>query len=135
MLNVVEPSILSYKKHPMYRLTARSLLLLSFVGVLAPAMLSVAAPRQEACCVRHCCKSMAGHNQPSTEPSVQVSGDCHQECRCSLTVSQWADVAPRSILSAAFSPAILQLGIRKFFRAKNFNKAQSVRGPPPSSVA
>jgi len=64
----------------MHRLTARILLVLLLVSVLAPAALAVAGPQQGDCCSQKCCLRMR-HLQGQDGPKIQ-SPSCRQQDCC-----------------------------------------------------
>jgi hypothetical protein len=119
----------------MYRLTARLLLFLSLASVFAPAALAFSVAPQQTCCTRNCCRKMARHADESSVPSLESSSCCQRNCPCSLTVSQWADVAPSIVSNASLASSILQSGMSPLQRVKNREAAHSVRGPPVISIA
>src|SRR5579863_6216096 len=79
----------------MRRVIASLLLFLSLLGLSAPAALAFSAPAQT-CCKNQCCRRKAAHVHPSSDPTIQNKSCCRQDCGCSLTVSQNADVASRA---------------------------------------
>jgi hypothetical protein len=119
----------------MYRLSARLLLLLSLLSVFAPATLAIGARPQHNCCTRKCCKGKPPHTHPSSDPVAQAKLCCQQSCPCSLTASQWTDVAPTAATSGVQPYAYLQRELSLLLSCKVRTAAHSVRGPPAIAIA
>jgi hypothetical protein len=73
----------------MRALTARLMLVLSLVGVLAPGALALAAPPSHACCMR---KGM--HEHSSSQPQISSVNCCERSCCRPLTVPDFAELRP-----------------------------------------
>ena len=119
----------------MYRLTARLLLLLSLLSVCAPAVVAVPVTPQHNCCTRKCCRGKAPHIHESSGPSLQARSCCPQNCLCSQTIPQWADVASPVGEWSIHLSSILQSRQQPLLRAKDRHAAHSVRGPPSFFIA
>ena len=114
----------------MQRFTARLLLVLVLVGVLAPAGLAATAAPAHACCRRHPIPdATAGGVQIKALPAC-----CNHDCCRSVTVSQWANVCPAGRCFATFAltsaPSISFVA----FPASAVDHAHSGRAPPQFSV-
>ncbi len=119
----------------MQRLTARLLLFLTLLGVLAPAALAASAPPQTNCCSSKCCRRKGPHTHPSSGPSFQAASCCRHDCGCWLTVSQCADVAPALVSHVSRPAVILSALASSILRTKPRRAAHAVRGPPAFSAA
>ena len=89
----------------MRQLTARILLVLSLVGVLAPAAMALAAPPSHACCMR---KGMGMHEHGSSQPQVSSINCCERSCCRPLTVTHFAELRPGIQVHAASSSFVRQ---------------------------
>jgi hypothetical protein len=113
-------------KKTMQRWTARLLLILSLVGVLAPVGLAATAPEPHACCKRHPMHDAAPRGMEFNPPPSCCNHDC---CR-SLTVSQWAQA--RLATRDSFLPsASTRRSATEFIRITSVvDNAHSGRAPP-----
>jgi hypothetical protein len=116
----------------MHRLTARLLLILLLVSIIAPTALAITAPTPHACCLRmkHDCTATSSSRQFQAPPTC-----CNRDCCRPLTISQWGE-NPRSN-AAAIIPAssILSSTRRSILRADECNESHSGRAPPKFSIA
>jgi hypothetical protein len=111
----------------MYRLTARSLLVLLLAGTFVPVALAISAPVPHACCMR---KAMHDHGSGSRE--IQAVGGQNRNCCPPVTTAHWADLGSgidSSIrpLLASLSPDLYQVRL-----TNQPNALRPVRGPPLS---
>src|SRR6516162_9372065 len=109
----------------MHRWTARVLLVLLLLGVLAPAALALAAPAMHACCVR---KAMRCHSPH--EAQFATPGCCGHDCCKSLVVSHWAENS--SVSRSSLSEAALGLVLHRPAVAPqiDLDESHSGRAPP-----
>jgi hypothetical protein len=116
----------------MHRLTARLLLILLLVSIMAPAALAITAPIPHACCLRmiHDCTTTKHGFQFEATPTC-----CNRDCFRSLTVSQWAEDSLRS--TAHFTPATTTLlsALPALHRTDAGSTAHSGRAPPKFSFS
>jgi hypothetical protein len=108
----------------MHRVTARLLLLLLLVSVLAPAALALSTTDPHVCCRRV---------QPnSRQPELLNLPQCCQRGNCSLPLSVflWGGVAPQA--AYLIGPALItaQRQRNPIHRAAPLDSSPSVRGPP-----
>src|SRR5881275_1039709 len=89
----------------MRHLTARFMLVLLLVGVLAPAALALAAPPSHACCMR---KGMSMHEHGSSQTQISSLNCCERNCCGPLTVAHFAELRPGIRTEAASSSSIFQ---------------------------
>jgi len=119
----------------MHRLTARLLLLLAFVGTLAPLALAATAAPEHACCLRKGVHLCHGSAPESDQRSIRDASCCnHDGCRAATT-SQWAHAQPTT--TAAFVQDVeARIGESRTATpaAKRFS-LQSTRAPPQTSIA
>lgn len=86
----------------MRSLTARVMLVLLLVGVLAPGALALAAPPSHACCMR---KGI--HEHGSSQSQISAINCCERSCCRPLTVSHFAELRPTAqVRSLSFSFAV-----------------------------
>lgn len=111
----------------MHRMTARLLLVLLLVGIIAPLALAISAPPPHACCVR---KPMHNHGSRSLEG--QAAGGENHNCCPPVTTAHWAKLG--SEISSHFRPALAYLppASQPIFRSNSENALRPVRGPPTS---
>jgi hypothetical protein len=115
----------------MLRLTARLLLTLMLVGVLAPVALAISAPAPHACCMR---KPM--HDHGSTSAALHtLPASCNHDCCHALTVSQ----SPCLLPSAGARIATFSVPLPVESPAANcghlIRASHSGRAPPQFSIA
>jgi hypothetical protein len=113
----------------MHRWIARFLLVLSLVGILAPAALAIGTPPPHACCVR---KGMHCHTPP--EAQFQTPGCCGHDCYRSLTVSQFAEYSPAVSGSSIVTTAIQTIELRIAHASAHLDASHSGRAPPALSL-
>jgi hypothetical protein len=111
---------------PMYRLTARLLLVLALVGTIAPVALAISAPLPHACCVR---KPI--HNG-SRSLELQAVGGEHRNCCPPVTTAHWAELG--SGIDSDIHPLLAYLPPQPHpaLRSNYANTLRPVRGPPVS---
>jgi hypothetical protein len=114
----------------MRRLTARILLVLLLVGVMAPAALAFSAPPTCACCHGKCCMRKMRHMRASHGPAVRSAACCGHACNCWLGTTQYAH--PQSLASAlsALASASLVSHPGPACGATQPDAAHSGRAPP-----
>jgi hypothetical protein len=110
----------------MQRWTARLLLILLLVGVLAPVGLAATASEPHACCKRHPMHDAA----PSGMEFHVPPGCCNHDCCRSLTVSHWADLGPVTHASCKFSITLHRSAVRLVHLTSAVDSAHSGRAPP-----
>jgi hypothetical protein len=111
----------------MYRLTARLLLILLLLCIMAPAALATTTPLPHACCLRmkQDCTSTT-HNLEFRAPPTCCNRDC---CR-PFTISQWGE-NPESNAAAIIPATTTLLAARSFIhRTDARSTAHSGRAPP-----
>jgi hypothetical protein len=118
----------------MHRLTARLLLTLLLVSILAPAALATTAPLPHACCLRmkQDCTSTTHNLEFQAAPTC-----CNRDCCRPLTISQWGE-NPQSNAAAIIPATTTLLTARSFIhRTDARSTAHSGRAPPKfsSSIA
>jgi hypothetical protein len=109
----------------MHHWTARFLLVLSLVGIFAPAALAMATPDPHACCVR---KTM--HCQASHQAQFQAPGCCGHDCCRSLTVSQFAEHSSAMFHATSQVTTSLILDVRTLPPTDKLDASHSGRAPP-----
>jgi len=115
---------------PMQRWTARLLLVLVLVGVLAPVGLAMTAAPPHACCRRHPMPdAAAGGVQIKAPPAC-----CNHDCCRSVTVSQWANVCPTVGLFATSALSNAPSVSQSAAPAPAVDDAHSGRAPPQASI-
>ncbi len=110
----------------MQRWTARLLLILLLVGVLAPVGLAATAPEPHACCKRHPMHDAAQHGMEFHAPPSCCNHDC---CR-SVTVSQWAQAKPAAHASFQPSTTTRRSAVQPVHLTSAVDSAHSGRAPP-----
>jgi hypothetical protein len=111
----------------MLRWTARFLLVLSLVGIIAPAALAMTTPPPHACCLR---KGMHCHNPAETQ--VQTPGCCNHDCCRSLTVPQFAEYSPAISNIVAQAAVSLTVELVPGRPGAEMDASYSGRAPPVS---
>jgi len=109
----------------MQRWTARLLLVLSLVGIIAPAALAMTVSPMHACCLR---KGM--HCHEAHERSVQATGCCSQNCCRSLTVPPWTAAGPVSGIGHVESKTAFVAKASPQSSSKIVEASYSGRAPP-----
>ena len=113
----------------MHRLTARFLLVVLLVGVLAPVALAISTPPVHACCAR---KTL--HDHASHQAQFKAVDCCQHNCCRPLTVSQWAQPKPPASAHRDAGSAIAFSGSRAVRPVIALAASHSVRAPPSSSL-
>ena len=113
----------------MRKLTARILLTLSLVGVLAPLALAISAPAPHACCMRK------AHDVDNNHHHIQASATCcNHDCCRTVTVSQWAELSSTGANFAAnFTAKREKLAQSSLLPTRN-DSTHSGRAPPTLSI-
>jgi hypothetical protein len=116
----------------MHRLTARVLLILLLVSIMAPAALATTAPLPHACCLRmkHDCTAAAHTLEFQAAPTC-----CNRDCCRSLTVSEWAEDSRRSTPHFAPATTTLLSALPAIHRTDAGNASHSGRAPPKFSFS
>jgi hypothetical protein len=115
----------------MHRLTARLLLTLTLVGVLAPVALAISAPAPHACCLR---KPMHEHGSTGAELQA-VPASCNHDCCHALTVSQSPHPLPSVGTQIATFSTPLPVERTAVNRCQLIQSSHSGRAPPQFSIA
>jgi hypothetical protein len=115
----------------MHRLTARFVMVLLLVGVLAPVALAISAPAPHACCLRKPMHDRSSHNSEFNAPP----GCCQHDCCRPLTVSQWAHLTPSAHAHRMSASTTLQSDQHPTHFAFVVSNAHSGRAPPQFSIA
>jgi hypothetical protein len=116
---------------PMYRITARWLLILVLVGTLAPVALAISAPAPHACCIR---KPM--HENGSSRAEFRPTpADCNHDCCHALTVAQYPHLLPSGGSQIATFSTPLAVERTVVSRNRLIESSRSVRAPPQFSIA
>jgi hypothetical protein len=109
----------------MHRLTAKVLLILLLVSILAPIGLALTAPATHACCLRKPMHDLGPRGAQINAPP----GCCHHDCCRPLTISQKAGL----YLSASyfqFESRNFYLVVRPFVSTTRKASPHSGRAPP-----
>jgi hypothetical protein len=115
----------------MHRLTARLLLTLMLVGILAPVALAISAPAPHACCIR---KPMHDHGSTSAELH-STAASCNHDCCHALTVSQSPHLLPSASAQIATFSTPLPIEHTAINHSCLVQSSHSGRAPPQFSVA
>jgi hypothetical protein len=113
----------------MHRLTARLLLVLVLVGILAPVALAISAPPPHACCLR---KPMHDHGSHGLEFQAVMCG--HGNCCPPVTTAQWAELEGRASHSIRPLLAYLPPAAHPVLLSHLAPALYPVRAPPPFSI-
>jgi len=114
----------------MRKLTARILLTLSLVGVLAPLALAISAPPMHACCMRK------AHDVDNDHHHIRASATCcNHDCCRTVTVSQWAELSSTGANFAANLSAQRQKLAQSILLPTRNDSAHSGRAPPTLPIA
>jgi len=114
----------------MQRLTARLLLVLVLVSVLAPLGLAATAAPPHACCRRHpMAIAPAGDAQIRAVPAC-----CDHDCCRSVTLTQWAHVGPTAGWFATFVSISAHPVPQSASPTSAVDHAHSGRAPPQFSI-
>jgi len=116
----------------MHRVTARTLLLLAFLGNLAPIALAASAASPHACCRR-----MAGHHchdAESPRPAVSDRSCCSRDVHRALTLCQSAHARPWATISLIFEGRDRAFQITLVSPPAEFFTSNSTRAPPQASL-
>jgi hypothetical protein len=113
----------------MHRLTARLLLVLVLVSILAPVALAVSAPPPHACCLR---KPMHDHGSHGLEFQAVMCG--HGNCCPPVTTAQWAELEGRASHSIRPLLAHLPAAAHPVLRSRLAFALYPVRAPPQFSI-
>jgi hypothetical protein len=115
----------------MHRLTARLLLTLLFVGILAPVALAISAPAPHACCMRKPMHDQSLHGSEFRAPASQCQHDC---CRATVGFrSAQLKALHLSSITPVSSPLLDPADSAR--RASLDRSSGSVRAPPQFSNA
>src|SRR5258708_33937619 len=119
----------------MHRCIARSLLLLTLVGIFGPLVLAASTAPVHACCVRkavHHCQD----SQVSAIGQLEVRGTncCGHGWGRSVVTSRWARSQPRPPIVAAQSADNCSARLRLARPTPEFSGRQSTRAPPHFSL-
>jgi hypothetical protein len=116
----------------MHRVTARLLLVLLLVSIIAPAALAITAPTPHACCLRmkHDCTTTTHALEFQAAPAC-----CNRDCYRPLTISQWGENPQCN--AAAITPAKTTLLFARSAIGHNEtgSTAHSGRAPPQFSFS
>ncbi|MGO9647798.1 MAG: hypothetical protein ACLPOO_07070 [Terriglobales bacterium] len=115
----------------MNRLTARLLLTLTLVGMLAPAALAISAPAPHACCMR---KPMHEHGSNGAALRTTATG-CNHDCCHAVTVSQFPHLLPSAGRQIATFSTQLPVEQTPANRSCLTESSHSSRAPPQFSIA
>lgn len=114
----------------MQRRTARLLLILLLVSILAPVALAISAPAPHACCMR---KPLHDNGERKAEFQAPPSC-CNHDCCRPLTVPQWAHVSPACSTHQSFAVPVGS-DLRTALISNRPISSQSSRAPPQFSIA
>jgi hypothetical protein len=109
----------------MQRLIARSLLVLTLVGIFAPATLAFSLTPAHTCCTR---KPL--HNHTSHEAQFQAVNCCQRNCSRPLAVSRWAQPRHCVVTSLIDETVALVSPLNPLHGQTHLVASRSVRGPP-----
>src|SRR5215470_12591035 len=115
----------------MHRLTARWLLVLLLVGVLAPVALAISATPVHACCLRKALHGSFAHNAEFQS----LAGCCQHDCCRPLTVSQSVHLSRLACVEITPTFSSLQSEPQLAHFTVSVNNAHSGRAPPQFSIA
>jgi hypothetical protein len=115
----------------MHRLTARLLLTLMLVGILAPVALAISAPTPHACCMR---KPMHDQSLNGSEFGAQAN-QCQHDCCRAMAGFRSAQLKPVNVISATPASSRLPRPADSSRRASRGCSSRSVRAPPQFSIA
>src|SRR5689334_17444160 len=119
----------------MHRWTARLLMLLVLVGILAPIGMAMTPPPPHACCLRkarQCHGSSpqpAAHHHNHSGPGISAADCCQRDICRPLISSQWAVTKLRSFPVPA-SASTLQRSARILVTLDHVDSLTRVRAPP-----
>jgi hypothetical protein len=115
----------------MHRLTARLLLTLMLVGVLAPVALAISAPAPHACCMR---KPMHDQSQPGSEFHAPAN-HCQHDCCRAMAGFRSAQLKPASVIFATPTSSHLPGPANSLRQDSRGRSSHAGRAPPQFSIA
>jgi hypothetical protein len=116
----------------MHRLTARLLLVLLLVSIMAPAALAATAPTPHACCLRmkRDCITTTHGLEFQAPPTC-----CNRDCCRPLTISQWGENPQSNAAAIIPASSILSFTLCSVHHTDERNTSHSGRAPPKFSIA
>jgi hypothetical protein len=116
----------------MHCLTARLLLVLLLVSIIAPAAMAITGPTPHACCLRmkHDCTTTPHALEFQAAPTC-----CNRDCCHPLTISQWGENPQSNAVAITPATTTLLLARSAIHHNEAGSNAHSGRAPPQFTVS
>jgi len=117
----------------MRRHTARSLLLVMLMGILAPSALAVLAAPAHACCLRK--KSHCHSSRPTEELTFHAANCGQHDCCRALAATHSAKLQPSHSTKITPHCQTIHTNLNSAYSHAYFITSRSVRAPPSSAIS